>query len=98
MQLLIDLLAACGLLGAIDKEGVSEERREVSQDQFVVEVADETLIRIRDLSTSARFLFAINDRKFDGIPGTEGNLLGSVRRNRARSFALEEARERGLID
>jgi hypothetical protein len=70
----------------------------VSQDQFVVEVADETLIRICDLSTSALFLFAINDRKFDGIPGAKPNPLGSARRNQARSFALYEARERGLID
>ncbi|WP_156898049.1 hypothetical protein [Methylocapsa acidiphila] len=70
----------------------------MSQDQFVVEAADETLIRICDLSTSARFLFAIKDRKFDCVPGVKANPLGFAGRNQARSFALEEARKRGLID
>jgi hypothetical protein len=76
----------------------AKERPELSQDQYDVEAADETLIRIRDLSTSARFLFAIKDRKFDGVLGVKANPLGSARRDQARSFALDEARKRGLID
>jgi transcriptional regulator with XRE-family HTH domain len=94
--------------------GVRLRKGREMKDQFVVEEADETSIRIRALSTADRFSFVIKDRKIGSaamasratpveksraaLLGDEPKAFNPTLQNQARSFALHEARTRGLID
>ncbi len=70
----------------------------MDEDQYEIEKVDEGSIQIRDLTTGFRFTFVIIDRKFGGVVGDELNPSDQTLRNQARTFALHEARKRGLID
>ena len=94
--------------------GVRLRKGHQVKDQFVVEEADETSIRIRALSTADRFSFVIKDRKIGSaamasratpveksraaLRGDEPKAFDPTLQNQARLFALHEARTRDLID
>ena len=71
---------------------------EMTQDEFVVEEADNAKILVRHLSAGVRFLFVMKGRKFDGVAGNEPKPFDLTLRNQARTFALHEARTQGWID
>lgn len=70
----------------------------MTQDEFVIEEADDATILVRHLLSRVRFLFVMKGRRFDGVAGTEPKPSDLSLRNQARTFALHEARTRGWID